>query len=125
MDAALVEADAELHALVSEMREVVLQLRREVRQLRCEVGYWKSRHADAVKRNGKLQEELDQANGEIRKLKADLFGKKSEKQRSTDRSNDLDDPGILLGTRPSRFRSRRKRLSRVERLGIDLAASDP
>jgi hypothetical protein len=26
-------------------------LRREVAQLRCEVGYWKSQHSDAVKRN--------------------------------------------------------------------------
>jgi hypothetical protein len=63
-----------------------------VSELRCEAGYWKSRHADAVKRNQALQAELDQARAEIRKLKADQFGRKSEKQSSPDRSNALDDP---------------------------------
>ena len=96
MDAALREPDArrdaDLRALVGQLREQVSQLRREVSQLRCEAGYWKSRHADAVKRNKKLQEELDEANAEIRKLKADLFGRKSERQSSRDRSNHLDDP---------------------------------
>jgi transposase len=96
MDATLQERDthrdAELLALVSEMREEISQLRREVSQLRCEAGYWKSRHADAVKRNEKLYEELDLARAEIRQLKADQFGRKSEKQSSTDRSNQLDDP---------------------------------
>jgi transposase len=96
MEATLREPDthdvANQHVLILEMREEISRLRREVSELRCEAGYWKSRHADAVKRNQKLQEELDQANAEIRKLKADQFGKKSEKQSSTDRSNDLDDP---------------------------------
>ena len=84
--------DVDLRALVSEMREEISQLRREVSELRCEAGYWKSRHADAVQRNVRLQAELDQAHAEIRQLKADLFGRKSEKQSSTDRSNHLDDP---------------------------------
>jgi transposase len=39
-----------------------------------------------------LHEELDQAHADIRQLKADRFGRKSEKQSSTDRSNHLDDP---------------------------------
>jgi transposase len=96
MEATLREPDAyrdtDLRSLVSEMREEISQLRREVLELRCEAGYWKSRHADAVQRNQKLQAELDQAHAEIRKLKAELFGRKSEKQPSADRSNDLDDP---------------------------------
>lgn len=96
MEATLRESDAceasDLHSLVSEMREEISQLRREVSELRCEAGYWKSRHADAVRRNQKLQQELDQAHAEIRQLKADLFGRRSEKQSSADRSNDLDDP---------------------------------
>ena len=56
-------------------------------ELRCEVGYWKSLHARAVERNTKLQAELDQAKAEIRQLKAERFGKQSEKQSATDRSN--------------------------------------
>ena len=49
-------------------------------------------HARAVERNTKLQAELDSAKAEIRQLKAERFGKQSEKQSATDRSNDLDDP---------------------------------
>lgn len=67
-------------------------LRREVCELRCEVGYWKSRHADAVARNERLTAELVEARGEIRVLQDKLFGRKSEKSRSGDRSNDLFDP---------------------------------
>ncbi len=67
-------------------------LRREVSELRCDVGFWKSRHADAVARNERLTAELAEARGEIRVLQDKLFGRKSEKSRSTDRSNDLPDP---------------------------------
>mgnify|MGYP001578356219 CR=1 FL=1 len=59
---------------------------------RREVGYWKSRHADAVKRIEQLQEELDQSRGQTRALQDKLFGRKSEKPTRTDRSNDLFDP---------------------------------
>jgi transposase len=96
MDALLLEPDvrrkaneADLLSLVAELREEIAGLRREVSELRCEVGYWKSRHADAVKRNEKLEQDLAVARAEIRQLKADRFGKKSEKH---DRSNRLDDP---------------------------------
>jgi chromosome segregation ATPase len=68
------------------------ELRREVMELRCEAGYWKSRHADAVKRNEQLVEELRQAKREIRTLRDQQFGRKSEKATPTDRSNDLFDP---------------------------------
>jgi transposase len=96
MEATLRESDtqdiADPRDLIQEMDEEISRLRRELSELRCEAGYWKSRHADAVKRNQELQEELDQAKAEIRKLKADQFGRKSEKQSSTDRSNNLHDP---------------------------------
>jgi transposase len=88
-----------LTSLVQELREEVgqlraenAQLRQQVSELKCDVGYWKSRHADAVGRNIKMQAELDLANAEIRLLKGERFGKQSEKQSSTDRSNDLIDP---------------------------------
>ncbi len=88
-----------LTALVGQLRQEVGELRHEnaelhqqVRELRGDVGYWKSRHADAVERNTKLKAELDEAQAEIRQLKAERFGKQSEKQSATDRSNDLDDP---------------------------------
>ena len=98
MSASLVErisVDEQLQSLttlVQQLRQEVGELRRENAELRCEVGYWKSRHADAVKRNVKLQAELDQAKAEIRQLKDERFGKQSEKQFASDRSNQLDDP---------------------------------
>ena len=81
MSASLVErisVDEQLQSLttlVQQLRQEVGELRRENAELRCEVGYWKSRHADAVKRNVKLQAELDQAKAEIRQLKDERFGK--------------------------------------------------
>ena len=74
-----------LTTLVRQLRREVRELRRENAELRCELGYWKSVHARAVDRNVKLQAELDQAKAEIRQLKAERFGKQSEKQSATDR----------------------------------------
>ena len=74
----------------------VQQLERALEELwtdfRREVGYWKSRHADAVKRIEQLKEELDQSRGQTRALQDKLFGRKSEKSGRSDRSNDLFDP---------------------------------
>ncbi len=84
--------DADVGSIVAQLCEEISQLRREVSGLRCEVGYWKSRHADTLKRNEKLERELNQARAQIKNLKADLFGRKSEKQSSRDRSNHLEDP---------------------------------
>ena len=88
-----------LTALVQQLQQEVFELRREnaelrqqVKELRCDVGYWKGMHARAVDRNTKLQAELDQSKAEIRQLKAERFGKQSEKHSAIDRSNDLDDP---------------------------------
>jgi transposase len=81
---------------------IVQQLRQEVHELRCDVAYWKSMHARAVDRNTKLQAELDQTKAENRQLKAERFGKQSEKQSATDRSNDLDDPRNLATTKKKR-----------------------
>ena len=61
-------------------------------EFRCEVGYWKSRHADALKHIEQLKEELDQSRAQTRALQDKLFGRKSEKSAPTDRSNDLFDP---------------------------------
>jgi hypothetical protein len=45
---------------------------------RAEAGYWKSRHADAVRRNEQLQGELRQARAEARKFQDKLFCRKTE-----------------------------------------------
>src|SRR5438270_12069838 len=100
-------AGVDLTALVTRVLAEVDQLRAEVAVLRCEnlelrqqAGYWQSRHADAVRRIAILEQENEQLRGEIRKLQAQTFGRKSEKQSRSDRSNHLDDPHEAKASRP-------------------------
>jgi len=86
---ALVE---DLRRDVDELRAQVQQLERENLELRQQVGYWKSRHRDALGRVTALEQKVEQLEGEKRQLQADLFGRRSETQARNDRSNDLDDP---------------------------------
>jgi transposase len=86
---ALVE---DLRREVGELRAQVHRLDRENLELRQQVGYWKSRHRDALGRVTALEQKVEQLEGEKRQLQADLFGRRSEAQPGKDRSNDLDDP---------------------------------
>ena len=67
---------------VARLERMFGDLRREISELRCEAGYWRSRHADAVKRIENLEAELEQSRGETRALKAKLFGRKSRSGRT-------------------------------------------
>src|SRR5580700_5018021 len=86
---ALVE---DLRREMGELRAQVHRLERENLELRQQVGYWKSRHRDALGRVTALEQKVEQLEGEKRQLQADLFGRRSEAQPGKDRSNDLDDP---------------------------------
>ena len=79
----------QLRREVVELRQEVAHLRRENLELRQQAGYWKGMHAKAVRRIEELQAENDQLRGEVRGLKDQVFGRKSEKT-SRDRSNVLD-----------------------------------
>src|SRR5438132_2552136 len=81
-----------LLAEVDQLRAEVASLRRENLELRQRAGYWQSRHTDAVRRIAALEQENEQLRGEIRELQAERFGRRSEKQSGSDRSNELDDP---------------------------------
>ena len=88
-----------LIALVEDLRQEVAALRAQVQglqrenfELRQQVGYWKSRHRDALDRITALERKVEQLEGEKRQLQADLFGRRSETKARNDRSNDLDDP---------------------------------
>ncbi len=94
---------------VAELRAEVARRRRENLELRQQAGYWKSRHADAAKRIAELEREVEQLRGENHKLQAELFGRKSEKPASADRSNQLDEP--------SADPARRRRGQRSDRPG--------
>ena len=108
-----------LRSEVADLRSENAKLQQQVSDLRCEAGYWKSRHADAVRRNVKLQAELDQAKAEIRQLKAERFGKSTEKQASSDRSNELVDPNAPVlpkkkrGQQPGRPAPKRRDYSHL------------
>ena len=51
-----------------------------------QVGYWQSRHRDALLRNAALEQKIEQLEGEKRQLQADLFGRRSETKPLVDRS---------------------------------------
>src|SRR6266849_4615939 len=91
---------SELRQEVSELRAEVSRLRRENLELRQQAGYWQSGHADAVRRIVVLEQENEHLRGQIRKLQAQAFGRKSEKQSRSDRSNQLDDPREAKPSRP-------------------------
>jgi transposase len=67
-------------------------LERENLELRQQAGYWKSRHRDAMRRIGELEQQVQKLQGEKRQLQAELFGRRSETSSLKDRSNHLDDP---------------------------------
>ena len=75
-----------------ELRAEVEPLRRENLEFRQQVGYWQSRHRDALLRIAALEQEVEQLEGQKRQLQADLFGRRSETKPLKDRSNHLDDP---------------------------------
>src|SRR5271169_6850635 len=91
-DANLATLVTRLLAEVDQLRAEVTGLRRENLELRQQAGYWQSRHADAVRRIAALEQENELLRGENRKLQAELFGRRSEKQSGSDRSNELEDP---------------------------------
>ncbi len=75
-----------------ELRADRRRLERENLEFRQQVGYWKSRHRDALLRIAALEQKIEQLEGEKQQLHADLFGRRSETKPLNDRSNHLDDP---------------------------------
>lgn len=83
---------AQLRKEVTFLGAEVARLRRENLELRQQAGYWKGMHAQACRRIVELEKEVEHLQGENRKLQSQAFGRKSEKQSRSDRSNQLDDP---------------------------------
>src|SRR3954463_5252857 len=88
--AGLSELVRQLGREVLQLRQDVNELRRENAELRQQAGYWKAMHARAVHRAELLEAELAQLRGENRTLQGQLFGPKSERASSQDRSNRLE-----------------------------------
>src|SRR5437660_6280375 len=122
---------ARLLAEVDQLRAEVGGLRRENLELRQQAGYWRSRHSDAVQRIAALEQENEQLRGEVRKLQAVRFGRRSEKQSRGDRSNELEDsanakPKRSRGRQPGQPAPRRRDYSHlpVREQVIDLPDAD-
>jgi transposase len=99
---------AELRAEVPRLHGEVARLQRENLELRQQVGYWKGMHAQALRRLEDLQREVEHLRGENKKLQAQLFGQKSEKQSSAERSNKLEGEGEE-GSSPRRKKGQQPR----------------
>jgi transposase len=91
-DAGLAALFTRLLAEVDQLRAEVACLRRDNLELRQQAGYWKGMHAQACRHLGELQKEVADLQGKNRQLQAQAFGRKSEKQSRSDRSNELEDP---------------------------------
>ncbi len=91
---------AQLRQEVTELRAEVAGLRRENLELRQQAGYWKGMHAQACRRIAELETAVEHLHGENRKLQTQAFGRKSEKQSCSDRSNQLEDPNEPRPQRP-------------------------
>src|ERR1051325_5344287 len=85
-----IELVRELRQEVAQLRSEVAALRRENLILRQEAGSAKSLHARALGRLAVVEQDNEHLRGENRRLQGQIFGRKSEKQSSQDRSNDLD-----------------------------------
>jgi transposase len=62
---------------------VIRRLHRQLVELRQQSGYWRALHQRAVLREGKLAEENQRLQGELRELKRRVFGRRSETSSST------------------------------------------
>ena len=74
---------ARLSARLDQVEAENCELRRDVSELKCEVGYWKSRHADALQRIQERDLVIEQQQAEIKQLKSRQFGRKTEKSSGT------------------------------------------
>jgi transposase len=97
----------QLRQEVADLRQEVVAQRREILELRQQAGYWKAQHARAVQRIGELEVEVERLRGENRQLQGQLFGRKSEKSSSSDRTNHLDGEEEEEGS-PTRKRGQQK-----------------
>src|SRR4051794_25131077 len=91
------EPDGDERSLLDQLRSELLQLRAEVAalrrdnlELRQQAGSWKGMHARALERLTAVEQDNEQLRGQVARLNAQLFGRKSEKQSRQDRSNQLD-----------------------------------
>src|SRR5271154_520548 len=80
----------QLRQEVADLRQEVACLHRENLELRQRAGYWEAQHARSVVRERLLRDQVEQLQGDNRELRSQIFGQRTEKTSTTDRSNQLD-----------------------------------
>ena len=75
------------------LREEVERLRREIRDLRQQAAAWKELHARAVRKNERLKTSLLKTRTQMRLLRQQIFGHKSERGSRRDARTPQDDDG--------------------------------
>ena len=78
--------DQEEDKALSILKAENMQLFTENNILKADIGYWKSRHSQAVEREATLKKELQDKNARIKYLTAQLYEKKTERSRKKSES---------------------------------------
>jgi transposase len=91
-----------------QLRQENASLCRENLELRQQAGYWKSTYTRLKQREDDWKVEVDRLQGENRQLQGQLFGRKSEKSSSSDRTNHLDGEEQQEEHSPKRKRGQQK-----------------
>lgn len=73
---------------------VMRRWRIQLVELRQQAGYWRTLHQRAVRREGKLAEEIQRLQGELRELKRRVYGRRSETSASTRPQNHAPDDHV-------------------------------
>lgn len=81
---------SQLRQEVADLRQDVACLHRENLGLRQRAGYWEAQHARCLERERLLQAQVEQLQADNRELRSQIFGRRSEKTSTKDRSNRLD-----------------------------------
>ncbi len=68
-----------LHNEVRQLREEVEFWKAESHKHLCDAQYWKAMHQQALERIAQRDQEIDRLKGEVRGLRQQLFGRKTEK----------------------------------------------
>ena len=85
-----IEIVESLNRRMAGLEATVVSLRAENLELRQQAGYYKSLHARALERLDEQKRINEELRGEIRRLRSEQFGKKTEKASKADRSNNLE-----------------------------------
>jgi transposase len=98
---------AEVESLRNEVRELRVEVdfwKAESQKHFCDAQYWRAMHQQALERIAQRDQEIDRLKGEVRGLRQQLFGRKTEKGKAEQASQGLEkaSSGRRRGQQPGR-----------------------